>query len=69
MNRIARILLDRFAAGEPVTTAVHRDLDPSPLSFLLEFGVTRPRRRDAHQTIDTELLRVQKLAPGADWGR
>ena len=57
-NRIARILLDRFAAGEAVTTPVHRDLDPSPLSFLLELGASRPGRRDAHQTIDTELRRL-----------
>lgn len=57
-SRIARILVDRFAAGEAPTTPVHRDLDPSALSFLLEFGVTRPGRRDVHQTIDSELRRL-----------
>jgi hypothetical protein len=54
-NQVARVLLDRFGASELALLAVHEDLDPSALSFLLEYGVTRPHRRDAHQTVDSHL--------------
>jgi uncharacterized protein YyaL (SSP411 family) len=55
-DRIARILVEQLAAGGSV--AVHRDFDPSALSFLVEYGTTRPNRRDVFQTIDTELRRL-----------
>jgi uncharacterized protein YyaL (SSP411 family) len=55
-DRIAGLLLEQFASGGSV--AVHRDLDPSALSFLVEYGTTRPDRRDVLQTIDGELRRL-----------
>jgi len=54
-DRLARVLLDDFAAGEAAANAVHLDFDPSALSFLLEYGVAHPDRRDAHRTVDAEL--------------
>jgi uncharacterized protein YyaL (SSP411 family) len=55
-DRIARILVEQSVAGGSVV--VHRDFDPSALSFLVEYATTRPERRDVLQTIDRELRRL-----------
>jgi uncharacterized protein YyaL (SSP411 family) len=53
-NRLARLTLDRLEEGEDAVAPLHRDVDPAPLAFLIEYRIVRPRR-DVEVAIEKSL--------------
>ncbi len=43
-NRLARLTLDRLGESEDALVPLHRDVDPAPLAFLIEYRIVRARR-------------------------